>query len=179
MSKRRKLSPEEKDLWDGFVRGVKRLIEGNDAPTSGPTMPPSKPSPSPENKPPKPQEKPTPPPPKQAVPQFNLSRRSPTRVRRVAIEGRIDLHGLTREQAYSRLSLFLEHSQLAGKTWVLVITGKGTADRPSIIRQSAPDWLDANPLRKIVAEYSSAKPQEGGEGALYVRLKKSARLERP
>lgn len=104
-----------------------------------------------------------------------LDRRTATRMRRgkVAIDGRIDLHGMTREQARQALIRYLTTGYGQGRKAVLVITGKGTRldGRIGVIREAVPGWLNAPPLKEIVRAFSYAAPQDGGEGALYVLLK--------
>ncbi|HEX6865609.1 MAG TPA: Smr/MutS family protein, partial [Caulobacteraceae bacterium] len=56
----------------------------------------------------------------------------------------------------------------------LVITGKGTRGE-GVLRRMAPEWLAAPHLRHIVAGVSEAQRQHGGEGALYVALKRKPR----
>ncbi|WP_052046075.1 Smr/MutS family protein [Candidatus Paracaedibacter symbiosus] len=92
-----------------------------------------------------------------------------TRVTKVVIEARIDLHGFTKDQAQQQLQFFLMNAQLQYKNWVLVITGKGKPDRGVTLRSLVPGWLDNLPY---VSAYAPAKPHDGGTGALYVRLKK-------
>lgn len=91
------------------------------------------------------------------------------RTSRIRLEGRIDLHGLTRLEAEQQMMRFLNSSQHNGKTWVLVITGKGQHHNPQTLRALAPQWLNSWP---IVSAYMTARPQDGGSGALYVRLKR-------
>lgn len=111
-----------------------------------------------------------------------FSTRRIRRVRQVEIQARLDLHGFTREQARKRLSQFLARCQGYGYLWVLVITGKGRRnlnnedpyDTPAraILRDLVPQWLEEPVFRSIVSAYTAAKPQDGGGGALYIRLKR-------
>jgi DNA-nicking Smr family endonuclease len=92
-----------------------------------------------------------------------------SRTRKVVIEGRVDLHGLTQNQAQEKLKQFLIQAQLAHKEWVLVITGKGSVTHKSVLRQVVPQWLDQ---WSLVTTYMMAKPKDGGSGALYVRIRR-------
>jgi DNA-nicking Smr family endonuclease len=98
------------------------------------------------------------------------------RIRKVKVEARLDLHGLTRDQARLRLSRFLESCQNRGYIWALVITGKGQRpdERPSrgILHGLVPQWLEDPVLRPFISGYATAKPYDGGDGALYVRIKR-------
>jgi DNA-nicking Smr family endonuclease len=105
----------------------------------------------------------------------------PNRQRRIArerdpIDGRIDLHGLDQFTAEDRLKAFLFYAHDLGLRAVLVITGKGTRG-DGVIRRRAPEWLADPALRHVVAGVSAAHRRHGGEGALYVALKR--RAERP
>jgi DNA-nicking Smr family endonuclease len=84
---------------------------------------------------------------------------------------RLDLHGLDQAQAYSRLNAFLRRAQDEGWRAVLVITGKGTRG-DGVLRRLAPEWLAAPGLRDLVAGVSEAHRRHGGQGALYVALKR-------
>jgi len=91
-----------------------------------------------------------------------------------AIEGRMDLHGMTQDQAHRALNSFMEGSYGAGKRCVLVITGKGLKPDGSVgvLRLAVPRWLNEEPNRSRVLAFSYATPKDGGEGALYVMLKR-------
>ena len=88
---------------------------------------------------------------------------------KVAIEARIDLHGMTQAEAHDALEDFIFDCQASGRRSVLVITGKGVAGE-GILRAAVPKWL--NEHRRIVRGFSHATPKDGGEGALYVLLKR-------
>lgn len=90
------------------------------------------------------------------------------------IEGRMDLHGMTQEQAHRALNAFIQGSHGAAKRCVLVITGKGLKQDGSVgvLRAAVPRWLNQPPNRERVLAFSYATPKDGGEGALYVMLKR-------
>ena len=96
---------------------------------------------------------------------------------RLAIEARIDLHGMTQAQAHGALLRFLHRSQAGGAKFVLVITGKGAPNAPrgerGVLRRQVPLWLALPKFRTCVLGFDAAHLGHGGEGALYVRLKKS------
>ena len=101
---------------------------------------------------------------------------------RHSIEATLDLHGFTQREALKSLTLFLQTAKTSGKRHVLVITGKGQkrshgerafelgAPQPGILKQQVPLWLDD--LSDIVVSYTTANIRHGGEGALYVRLRR-------
>ena len=93
--------------------------------------------------------------------------------RRLPVEGRIDLHGLTEAAAYERLLSYLGRARFEGLRHVVVITGKGRAGKGSgVLRRAVPQWFATEPFRSLVSGYSPAARHDGGEGALYVKLKK-------
>ena len=96
---------------------------------------------------------------------------------RAAIDARIDLHGMTQTEAHGALRRFLLRSQANGAKFVLVITGKGAPNSPrgerGILRQQVPLWLALPEFRRYVLGFDSAHTGHGGEGALYVRLRKA------
>lgn len=104
-----------------------------------------------------------------------LDRRLKARIGRgtVAIDARVDLHGLTQATAHHRLRSFLVESQAAGARLVLVITGKGHPgnDERGVLRRLVPIWLASTELRSFIVGYEAAGRSHGGEGALYVRIR--------
>lgn len=100
---------------------------------------------------------------------------------RRAVEGIIDLHGLTQARAHAALVRFLVRSQREGHGLVLVVTGKGgPAGSPDdgshergVLRRMTPHWLGLPELRGIVLGFDEAAPHQGGAGALYVRLRRA------
>jgi DNA-nicking Smr family endonuclease len=92
---------------------------------------------------------------------------------REALAARIDLHGLTHDGARAALTRFIERSVAEDWRAVLVITGKG-AQGDGVLKRRVPDWLAEPPIRAHVAGVSEAHRRHGGEGALYVALKRRA-----
>lgn len=90
------------------------------------------------------------------------------------IEARLDLHGLTQDEAHARLAGFIRRSAAAGKRCVLVITGKGfkPTGETGVLRQSVPRWLNEPEMRRAIVALRHAQPKDGGEGALYVLLRR-------
>ena len=87
------------------------------------------------------------------------------------LAARIDLHGLTQDAARAALAGFIRRSVDDGWRAVLVITGKGVSG-DGVLRRRVPDWLAEAPIREHVAGVSEAHRRHGGEGALYVALKR-------
>lgn len=103
----------------------------------------------------------------------------PGRKRRITRERdpvgpRLDLHGLTQDAARAALLSFLRRAQADGFRSALVITGKGTLG-DGVLRRFTPEWLADPALRDVVAGVSEAHRRHGGQGALYVALKRAGR----
>ena len=94
---------------------------------------------------------------------------------RLPIEGRVDLHGMTQSEAHSLLLSFLQRAHASGVRFVLVITGKGfSSGGDGVLKRQVPAWLSTPPFRALVSSHDLAARNHGGEGALYIRLRKSA-----
>lgn len=110
-----------------------------------------------------------------------LERSVEKRLRRgdIAIDGQIDLHGMTAERARTALARFLRQKQMEGARCVLVVTGKGqrldSGGKPGVIRTALPAWLAADDLRGLVFAHRSAHVKHGGDGASYVFIRKMAK----
>lgn len=96
-------------------------------------------------------------------------------------EGRIDLHGMTLDKAHSVLNGFIMRSHAQGKRLVLVITGKGKHRdeggpipvRFGVLKHNVPQWLSMPPLSAVVLQVSEAHLSHGGSGAYYVYLRRN------
>lgn len=101
---------------------------------------------------------------------------------RLEPEARLDLHGMTSERAHGALTGFILAAHAEGLRLVLVITGKGRAGdaethaphRHGILRHSLPHWLAAPPLVGRVMQIVPAHQRHGGGGAYYVYLRRRA-----
>ncbi len=95
---------------------------------------------------------------------------------RKEIEARLDLHGMTQTRAHRALFGFLQRAHSGGLTFVLVITGKGRAGADperGVLRRQVPQWLNLPEFRSLVVGFEEAHIGHGGEGALYVRIRRS------
>jgi len=88
------------------------------------------------------------------------------------IEARLDLHGMTQDEAYSRLVDFLAMCFERRLRTVMVITGKGFASG-GILRHSVPLWLAQATFKPMISGWHEAARHHGGSGALYVRLRQN------
>lgn len=94
-----------------------------------------------------------------------------------SIDARIDLHGKTQSEAHVALLSFLRKAQSDGAKFVLVITGKGGGARDDwsergVLKRQVPQWLKLQEFRGYVVGFEDAHIGHGGQGALYVRIKR-------
>jgi DNA-nicking Smr family endonuclease len=183
MSSRGRRGPSEEDraLWARVTRSVTPLRKSSAPAAPGPSAPPTP------HKPPAKASartaavthaattKPSPAP----APLAPLDRRLKARLKRgtQAIDARIDLHGMTQNEAHAALIRFLRQAQRDGARFALVITGKGVRgadDRErGVLRRQVPLWLRLPEFRPYVIGFEAAHVGHGGEGALYLRIRKS------
>ncbi|HVJ55510.1 MAG TPA: Smr/MutS family protein [Aliidongia sp.] len=114
-----------------------------------------------------------------------LDARTSERLKRgqLPIEGRLDLHGLTQDEARRALDGFIAEAYAKGRRAVLIITGKGLKPRHDyedpwhgagrgILKQATPRWLNEAPNRARVLAFTEAQARHGGSGALYVLIRR-------
>lgn len=178
--RRRRLSEDERALWLGATRTVAPLRKPVRAKTAADAEPatvtPPEPAPSmPAVAAATAVRKILPPAPPAPAP---LDRRLRRRVARgtVALDGRLDLHGMTQAEAHAALLSFLREAQARGAKIVLVITGKGgrgdELSERGVLKRQVPHWLALAEFHAFVAGFEPAAPVHGGAGALYVRLRR-------
>jgi DNA-nicking Smr family endonuclease len=174
----RRLSDEEIALWTEVARSVARR-RGAALPTpANPVRPSRPPAPPPTSAEPPPAGPPAP----AAPPLAPIERRLKRDLSRgrAAIDGALDLHGLTQAEAHQALRGFLRHSQARGARLVIVVTGKGGAtdefsgwpNERGVLKRITPQWLREPDMRSVVLGFEEAGRAHGGAGALYVRLRR-------
>lgn len=86
------------------------------------------------------------------------------------VEAELDLHGLTSAMAKSELTAFLQACQYYNRRCVRIIHGKGRGSRDGkpVLKNNLNQWLR---LRNEVLAFCSARPDDGGTGAVYVLLR--------
>ncbi|MFZ5691346.1 MAG: Smr/MutS family protein [Pseudomonadota bacterium] len=175
--KGRRLSSEDLALWDGVTRSVRPLRKRvRTVETIGVEAAPQKPLRAPKRAAVIPAVSPAPPVPKKPPAIAPLDRKAKQKIARgrEAIDARLDLHGHTQAEAHDALYRFLRRTQAKGGRVVLVITGKGGRgenDR-GVLKRAVPLWLALPEFRELVIGFDSAAIPHGGEGALYVRLRR-------
>lgn len=96
---------------------------------------------------------------------------------RIPWEARLDLHGLHLEKAKQSLSEFIQMNAQQNKRCVLIVHGKGGYHgEPPLIKNLVNRWLPQ--LNELLA-YHSARPKDGGAGAVYVLLKRNTCVKGP
>jgi len=184
--RKRGLSDEERALWESVAKQIKPLRKkprtakppaaSPDAETSAAAKPAASLGPLPSAKIPR---TPRPEGPPTAPPLAPLGRRERSQLSRgrKEIDARLDLHGMTQTRAHRALSGFLQRAHRDGLTFVLVITGKGRAigadSERGVLRRQVPQWLSLPEFRSLVVGFEEAHIGHGGEGALYVRIRRS------
>jgi DNA-nicking Smr family endonuclease len=177
----RRLTEEEERLWAVVARSIKPLrAVKRTPPIVAPKPPPQAARPvrkATADHPPAAAAVYHPPPPASAI---AIARREKQQLARGKTElgGRIDLHGMTQAQAHDALLHFLRRYQAEGAKFVLVITGKGSAGAVArgergVLRRQVPLWLGLPEFRACVLGFDAAHVGHGGEGALYVRLRRA------
>ena len=91
-------------------------------------------------------------------------------------EAVLDLHGHTLARGHAALHGFIARAQARGLRCVIVVTGRGAQDGPSL-RAEVPRWLNEPGLRGMILGFSAAQPRDGGAGALYLLLKRARATE--
>ena len=94
-----------------------------------------------------------------------------------AVQAHLDLHGLTREEAKRELDAFLRASRNAGKRCVLVVHGRGmhSRDQVPVLKEALRSWLATARFARQVLAFATARPVDGGPGAIYVLLRRPGR----
>jgi DNA-nicking Smr family endonuclease len=183
--RKRSLSEEERALWESVARQARPLAKRRRTPkpevvashAEAPVA--AKPEVAPKSIPSAKIPRPPKPVPPAAPPLAPLERRERSQLSRgrKEIDARIDLHGMTQTRAHRALSGFLQRAHSDGLTFVLVITGKGRTigaeSERGVLRRQVPLWLNLPEFRTLVVGFEEAHIGHGGEGALYVRIRRS------
>jgi DNA-nicking Smr family endonuclease len=185
---RRHLSDDERTLWRDVTRSVRplrRLRIKSEAADGETASPKSSPRPAKVPKAETPTRAASPRPaatvkPKPAPGLAPIERRQKKKLARGTepIDARLDLHGCTQSEAHAALLQFLRRAQHNSARYVLVITGKGRAGgdglrEAGVLKRQVPQWLAMPEFRGYVVGFEDAAASHGGEGALYVRLRRA------
>ena len=90
------------------------------------------------------------------------------------VQDHVDLHGCTRQEAELKVTEFLLGSYRLGLRCVLVVHGRGlnSEDHIPVLKELLPLWLNRGPVKRIVLAFSTARPYDGGTGAIYILLRR-------
>nr|WP_321455188.1 Smr/MutS family protein [uncultured Cohaesibacter sp.] len=121
------------------------------------------------------------------LPLTGIDRKEKKRIVRgvLAIDARLDLHGMTQREAHSALFGFLKSCHQQNHKHVLVITGKGSrgeretysiGKEKGVLRRVVPKWLSEPDIRSIIVGFEEAHPTLGGSGALHIRLRRRNKI---
>jgi DNA-nicking Smr family endonuclease len=181
--KKRPLKEDEKALWKKVVSEVKPLRPRQETSTAAVSAatgtPPAEPEPAAPVEVVRPAPAPSPAARKPDRPRphpvaGDLDRKTRRKLARgmMAIDARIDLHGMTQDEAHRALARFIGASVARQRRVVLVITGKGSGgEGRGVLRRAVPHWLAGRDLTRQVVSFGPAHPSHGGDGALYIRLR--------
>jgi DNA-nicking Smr family endonuclease len=91
-----------------------------------------------------------------------------------SLQGQLDLHGLTQAQAREAVDKFLSESRRAKRRCVLIVHGRGlnSKDQVPVLKQQLKGWLSQKRIGSMVLAFATARPQDGGTGAVYVLLRR-------
>lgn len=105
-----------------------------------------------------------------------VDRRILQRLRRgdYAVQAHVDLHGLTREPARDAVEQFITKSRTNGHRCVLIVHGRGlnSKDKIPVLKGLLQSWLQRGRIGKSVLAFATARPHDGGAGAVYVLLRR-------
>lgn len=112
----------------------------------------------------------------------DLDRNTATKFKRgeFKIERRLDLHGYTEDEAWEAVINFVKNAYIDNLRCILIVTGKGSPHpededimpRRGILKEKVPQWLNSRELRPLILSISYSQIKDGGEGALYVLLRR-------
>jgi DNA-nicking Smr family endonuclease len=181
--KPRRLRDEERKLWGHFTSSVAPLRRAPAPADPPPAAAPSKAKSATHARPPAHAAAPAA---RAAAGLEPFDRRLKQRLARGTepIDARIDLHGKTQSEAHAALLSFLRRAQSDGAKFVLVITGKGGGARDDwsergVLKRQVPQWLKLPEFRGYVVGFEDAHIGHGGQGALYVRIRRRKSRTRP
>jgi DNA-nicking Smr family endonuclease len=94
-----------------------------------------------------------------------------------AVQGHCDLHGLSRPEARAAVHAFLRDARRSGKRCVLVVHGRGlhSKDQLPVLKEALTTWLATARFGRHVLAFATARPADGGAGAIYVLLRRPGR----
>jgi DNA-nicking Smr family endonuclease len=91
-----------------------------------------------------------------------------------ALQGHLDLHGMTSEEARDEVERFVDSALGDGKRCLLIIHGRGlnSKDNIPVLKERLKVWLTRGRIGRRVLAFATARPTDGGAGAVYVLLRR-------
>jgi DNA-nicking Smr family endonuclease len=91
-----------------------------------------------------------------------------------SVQGHLDLHGLTAEVAKQRVLTFVQEARTASQRCVLIVHGRGlnSKDHIPVLKERLRLWLTRGRVARSVLCFATARPYDGGAGAVYVLLRR-------
>ena len=91
-----------------------------------------------------------------------------------AVQAHVDLHGMKRDEARAELETFLARARQGGKRCVLVVHGRGlhSKDQVPVLKDALKRWMKTARFADHVLAFATARPHDGGLGAVYVLLRR-------
>ncbi len=161
----------ENSIWDMFIQNIKPIK--NDDVQIDKKAPPKKPPKSKKQSTPSPSSTVSNSVDKQAP---KLDGRCKTKLEKgkIPVEAVLDLHGMTKNDAFDALARFITSGFHSQKRCILVITGKGSrsSDGVGVLKSQLPTWITTPPLDHYVLDHAPAVQKHGGGGAFYIYLRR-------
>jgi DNA-nicking Smr family endonuclease len=94
-----------------------------------------------------------------------------------SVQAHLDLHGKSRSEAKGEVDAFLRRSREQGKRCVLLVHGRGlhSKDQVPVLKEALRSWLATARFGRHVLAFATARPADGGAGAIYVLLRRIGR----
>lgn len=99
------------------------------------------------------------------------------------VEAVLDLHGMNENKAFDAVENFVAKCYNHGLRCIVIVTGKGLKHneedifaQKGILRKSVPQWLNLPHLRAAILIYKHSSAKLGGDGALYILLRRNKNL---
>ncbi len=93
----------------------------------------------------------------------------------------LDLHGMTAEAAQEEVERFITNAVRDGLRCVLIVHGRGrnSPGQVPVLKERVKLALTRGKLARVVLAFATARPHDGGLGALYVLLRRDRARRQP
>ena len=92
-----------------------------------------------------------------------------------SVQGHLDLHGMLKDAAKLALESFVARARTDGKRCVLIVHGRGlhSKDQVPVLKEAVRRWMGTARFAQHVLAFATARPHDGGAGAVYVLLRRA------